>query len=285
MRIDRETAIAAENLLLRISHESGQTVEQFIREVTGAIVSAGDTSSVTDDAETMQKLIDLLASRGYIKILMNPTLEVTDGGTARVSSARKIPTSKAAGTASQADRHKDLVDYIEVTPHIFDSDKIKLLAEGAINIVSPPRDKEQPPAIKSTSFSTEAALKPGWSLIVGGTGAFEDDAGKDTADRQLVDRLVVLTPTIVNSEGTRQDKTDEQIETETAKDQSRTEEQLARSVPVLTMGPKPDGQDKPRFRFDCLVLEIYPSLKMDRESIIAAENLLGEKVAVRRRSR
>ncbi|UCF15340.1 MAG: M48 family metalloprotease, partial [Phycisphaerales bacterium] len=205
MELDREAIIAAENLLGKTvvtgrSTSPGTlapTVEEFIREVTGATVSAEEPSSVTGDAQRTQKMVDLLASRGSIRILMNPTVEVVDGGKARVSSSQKVPIGKITAPSTQSDRHVDVTDYLEITPHILDGNRIKLLAEGTIHRHLPRRDKEQPPAIMSSSFSTEAVVKPGMSLVVGGMK--ETQAGAKDPEEPQTELLFILTPTIVET--------------------------------------------------------------------------------------
>lgn len=305
MRLDRETTIAAENLLAEtivrpvngekgvpqriwpsgrdVSRSRKPTVEEFIREVVGTTVLAEEPSSVTGDAQTMQKIIDLLASRGAMKILMDPTLEVMDGAKGRVESKQKVPMGKAASPSSQPDQYTDLIDYLEITAHIVDGDKIKLLAEGTINRVLPPQGKEQQPTIKSSTFSTEVTLKPGWSLIMGGaskSGQASED-GSD-ADRSMAEFLVIISPTIVDSATGLESSEDVPVEdSESSSDRSEDSavSESTRGAARVSKGTAPSDRLARPVRIDCVALEIYPHAPMDREAIIAAENLLGKKTS------
>jgi len=284
MTIDRETLIAAENLVGQsvatpadggkavprrrwpsgkdVSRSWKPTVEQFIREVVGAItkVPFEELSSVANNAQTTQKLIDLLASRGYMRILMAPTLEVVEGQTARI--------------ASEQSRLSDL----QVRPRIVDGGIVRLQAEGTIIREFPQQDKEQLPSVESVSFSTEVGLLPGWSLIVGGASksgqASEDRADADVAGGQMNELLIVISPTILDSATGSESPVGTPVES----GDRREDESVSQSTRAkVSRGPAPsDGLARP-VMISCLVLEVYPHTPLDRESIIAAENLLGEK--------
>ncbi|MHC4117728.1 MAG: M56 family metallopeptidase [Planctomycetota bacterium] len=65
---------------------------------------------------------------------------------------------------------------------------------------------------------------------------------------------------------------------ESAKSRRQEQEPSTRSVPVLTKGPAPAAEDIAQFQIDCLVLKLYYQDEIDSETIIAAENILGEQV-------
>jgi hypothetical protein len=167
-------------------------------------------------------VVDLLESQGYLKILMNPTLEVVNGKTAMVSSSQKVPIDKTflrdiAGGGSYIERTEweNVVDSLTVTPHVFQDGSIGL--ETNILLGS----KLTPEGIKQVSIITkkeidnkENRIRPGESLIIGGLRKSERRdvirgipflkdipvigvlfSGRDFEER-AVETVFILTPTI-----------------------------------------------------------------------------------------
>jgi type II secretory pathway component GspD/PulD (secretin)/beta-lactamase regulating signal transducer with metallopeptidase domain len=203
MKIDRETTIATHNLLgektpRRIPGKPAPTIEERIREVAGTTVLVGEPSIVTGDGQTTRKMVDLLVSRGYMKILMNPTLEVVDGGTAKVSSMQKVPLSKTTTPSTQSDYYVDVIDYLQITPKVLDDGNMMLRAEGAFTEVLKPPGRERNPIFTKSSLSSQVVLGPGMSLIMGGTQ--ETDGGAEASERRQTRVLFILTPTIVDTD-------------------------------------------------------------------------------------
>jgi type II secretory pathway component GspD/PulD (secretin) len=156
--------------------------------------AAGATTKVKDESagdkrvpqEQFTTLVDLLESRGYIKILMNPTLEVVDGGTAKIRS-----------------KQDSLEDSIQITPHVSKDGNIILQVEATLSFESTRQDNEQTPIISTHEIATSIRLSPGESGIIGGmnqTGLLTEP-GKDAKDSEVPSKemLVILTPTIVAS--------------------------------------------------------------------------------------
>ena len=214
MKFDRETIIAAENLLGetptvrvgrdgapthpgRASRMSASKFEDWIRELAGATVLGEEPSIMTADGKTTRKMVDLLVSRGYMKILLAPTIEVVDGGTGRVQSTQRVPIGKATGSSTQSDHYEDVTDYFEITPHIVDDDRIKLLTEGTINRQLSRQDKGQPPIVTKSSFSTQVVVDPGTSLIMGGAEHTDDRA--EASERPQTKVIFIITPTIAQT--------------------------------------------------------------------------------------
>jgi len=167
-------------------------------------------------------VVDLLESQGYLKILMNPTLEVVNGKTAKVSSSQKVPLDKTflrdisgAGSYIERTEWEDVVDSLTVTPHVFDDGSVGL--ETNILLGS----KLTPEGIKQVSIITkkeidnkENRIRPGESLIIGGLRKTERRdvirgipflkdipvigilfSGRDFEER-AVETVFILTPTI-----------------------------------------------------------------------------------------
>lgn len=167
-------------------------------------------------------VVDVLESQGYLKILMNPTLEVVNGKTAKVSSSQKVPIDRTflredIGRASYMERTEweNVVDSLEVTPHVFQDGSVGL--ETNILLGS----KLTPEGIKQVSIITkkeidikENRIRPGESLIIGGLRKTERRdvlrgipflkdipvigvlfSGRDFEER-AVETVFILTPTI-----------------------------------------------------------------------------------------
>jgi hypothetical protein len=166
-------------------------------------------------------LVDLLESQGYLKILMNPTLEVVNGKTATISSSQRVPVDKAFLHSAQSEffttktEWADVVDSLKITPHVFADGYIGL--ETDITLGS----KLTPEGIKQVSIVTkkqinnkENRIRPGESLIIGGLRKSERRdvvrgipflkdipllgilfSGRDFEER-AVETIFILTPTI-----------------------------------------------------------------------------------------
>ena len=119
-------------------------------------------------------IVDYLVSRGYLKILMNPTLETINGQKAKILSREYVPLEKIL-TKAGFDEPFSLTDYqwvedsLEVTPHVY--------ADGSIGLVTKVQSssKSKPEGVVQTSVITERTIeikenriKPGESLIIGG---------------------------------------------------------------------------------------------------------------------
>ncbi len=106
--------------------------------------SAGD-KQVTQ--EQFDKLFDLLVSRGYLKILMNPTLEVVEGQTARIKTDQNS---------------------LEVAVGTVKDDAITMAIQADLSSPVAQEGKEELPIVSRRSFSSRVCISPGQSLIIGG---------------------------------------------------------------------------------------------------------------------
>ncbi len=235
---DRETTVAIENLFgegvamkpagtafgadvqeLVLDDESlpafpGASLRELIRSRMG--LSIGYLSSTRD----FTALVDLLESRGYLKILMNPTLETVNGKTAMVKSSQHIPLQTITMRSTQSDyletrtEYIDVVDSLEITPHVFADGYIGLETSILLGARNTPDGVKQVPIItKREITSKENRIRPGESLIIGGMRKtvefgvvrgvpFLKDiplvgflfSGEDT-ERRAVETVFVLTPT------------------------------------------------------------------------------------------
>ena len=119
-------------------------------------------------------MVDMLISRGYLKILMNPTLETINGKKAEIVSREYAPLEKIL-VKEGFDEPFSLTDYqwvedaLEVTPHVFSDGSIGL--ETTVKIGS----KSKPEGVVQASIITERLIdvnenriEPGDSLVIGG---------------------------------------------------------------------------------------------------------------------
>jgi type II secretory pathway component GspD/PulD (secretin) len=166
-------------------------------------------------------LVDLLESRGYLKILMNPTLEVVNGGTATVSSQQKVPLDRITMRSTRSDyletstQYEDVVDSLKITAHVFADGYIGLETDVLLGSKNTPEGVKQIPIItKKEIQNKENRIRQGESLVIGGIRKNEEYAvvrgvpilkdipligflfsSEDTESR-AVETIFILTPTI-----------------------------------------------------------------------------------------
>ena len=182
-------------------------------------------------------LVDLLESRGYLKILMNPVLETVNGKTAIVKSTQNVPLQMitkvvpgAGGTTvvHTETEYKDVIDSLEITPHVFADGSIGLETSILLGARNTPDGVKQVPIItKREITSKENRIRPGESLIIGGMRKTTEFAvvrgvpilkdipligflfsGEDTEQR-AVETVFILTPTYSTGGRPRQEVMEE----------------------------------------------------------------------------
>ncbi|MCH7556102.1 MAG: M48 family metalloprotease [Planctomycetes bacterium] len=232
-KMDRETTIMAENLLGNKISLRDTKVGVLLRKAAEATAPV-ENETANDKRVTQKKfetLVDMMISKGYMKILMNPTIEVINGKTARISSSQHVPlqviTKTIPGAAglttivSTETEYIDVVDSIEITPHVFADGYIGLLVEAAISSISIPKGIEQIRIVTTREISTRVRTSPGESLIIGGlkeTGkSSETDRNvKGPKEKSKEVLFIILTPTIITPSTDSQEKTDVRIESKEA---------------------------------------------------------------------
>ena len=169
-------------------------------------------------------LVDTLESEGYLKILMNPTLEVVNGKTAKVSSTQKVPLNQIFLKSGNSElfesktEYEDVVDSLEITPHVFADGYIGLETKIILGSKLTPEGIKQVPIItKKEIENAENRVMPGHSLIIGGMRKTEKRdvlrgipflkdipiigilfSGRDFEER-AVETIFVLTPSVSRS--------------------------------------------------------------------------------------
>lgn len=120
----------------------------------------------------VRTVVDMLESRGYLKILMNPTLETVNGKSSQVRITDRAPIER---TVTEQNRvytvtdYKDVSDMLTVTPHVYADGSIGLKTNITIGSKSKPEGVVQTPIITERSIDVaENRIQPGKSLVIGG---------------------------------------------------------------------------------------------------------------------
>jgi type IV pilus assembly protein PilQ len=126
-------------------------------------------------------VVDLLESKGYLKILMNPTLEVTNGQTAKVSSQEHLPIQETFIRSTDSDffetrtEYYDVIDSLQITPHVFADGYISLETEIVMGARSIPEGVKQVPVVTERRIQNkENRIREGESLLIGGIRKTEE---------------------------------------------------------------------------------------------------------------
>ena len=181
--MDRETTIQIDNFLGEQITLSGKTDSDGIllpafpgaslRESTRSTfgLNIGYSSGVL--GHRFRAVIDLLISRGYLKVLLNPTLEIVNGKTATVTIKDYAPVEQTVTSAGVAPysltKYEWVTDTLTVTPSVFSDGSIGLKTDIAIGSRSKPEGVTQTSIITERSISVEEnRIEPGKSLVIGG---------------------------------------------------------------------------------------------------------------------
>ncbi len=188
MTMDRETTIQIENLFgesLELGGKvdgpgdvlpafPGASLRDPVREKFGLKVGI----SSGEQGHRFQALVDILVSRGYLKVLMSPTLEVINGQTARIQSGQRVPlqqiTTHAGGLGGEAilrtqTEYYDIIDSLEITPHVYADGCVGLDARIRISAYLTPEGVKQTPIVTSHTISNKQnRIRFGQSLVIGG---------------------------------------------------------------------------------------------------------------------
>ena len=169
--------------------------------------------------------IDMLSSKGYLKIVMNPTLRTINGKKAKIITIDNVPVIEFVkvddeGQAISVTKYQKVIDSLEVTPYVYADGSIGLVTTATIGSKSTPEGVSQNTIITSRTIEMqENRIRPGDSLVVGGIRKSENlgiargvpfledipilgviFSSKDSEDR-VKEVLFILTPSI-SSEGT-----------------------------------------------------------------------------------
>jgi len=120
----------------------------------------------------LKAAVDLLISRGYLKVLMNPSLETVNGRKAKVTSRENVGLEKLItdeGQVYSSTEYQWVEDSLEVTPHVFADGSIGLETYITLGAKSKPEGVVQTSIITETKAEmTENRIAPGQSLVIAG---------------------------------------------------------------------------------------------------------------------
>jgi hypothetical protein len=179
--MDWETKIRVENILGEGVWASGKTTGSTEHlAFPGAALRESKRSEFGLDlgilrgkeGHQVKAVIDMLVSRGYLKVLMNPTLETINGQTAKVESMEETKQEKfvtdTEGNYSTTD-YVPVTDVLKVTPNVFADGSIGLQTSIKLGSAS------KPEGVAQISVRTERSVEmqdnrisPGESLVIGG---------------------------------------------------------------------------------------------------------------------
>ncbi|MBC8471711.1 MAG: M48 family metalloprotease [Planctomycetes bacterium] len=205
--IDAETLKEAEKILGGKVSFRNTKVNVILRK------AAQGTAAVKDESDRNKRvtekqfnaLVKMLNSKGYIKILMNPTIETLNGKTATVKSTQHVPLQQVIKSAPDGyiirlnkNGYVDVVDLIEITPHIHADGHIILDVEADLGSQDIPL-YEEPGPVSSRQLSSKVCVSPGESVIIGGF-VENHPAPRENInnnEKQAKELLLIITPTII----------------------------------------------------------------------------------------
>ncbi len=122
----------------------------------------------------VRAVVDMLISRGYLKILLNPTLETVNGKKAMVQIRDNVPLAQTVtGQINiepyQITKYQWVEDTLTVTPSVYADGSVGIKTSIKIGSKSKPEGVTQASVITERSIEIEEnRIAPGKSLIIGG---------------------------------------------------------------------------------------------------------------------
>jgi hypothetical protein len=188
LTVDRETTLFIENLfgegaaLGGKMDGSGNLLPAFpgaaLRDPARGLFGLKIGVSRGDPGHRFQALVDVLVSRGYLKILMNPSLEVVNGQMAKIQAKEHVPlqeiTIQAGGFGGETilrtqTEYYDIIDSLQITPHVYADGSIGLETTAQLAAyLTPEGIKQLPTVTERTITNKENRIRHGESLIIGG---------------------------------------------------------------------------------------------------------------------
>ncbi|MCE5186270.1 MAG: hypothetical protein LLF76_09120 [Planctomycetaceae bacterium] len=125
------------------------------------------------EGHQVRTVVDVLESRGYLKILMNPTLETVNGKAATVQIRDNVPIEKVVTErgrpAYSVTDYQWVADVLTVMPYVYADGSIGLKTQITIGSKSKPEGVVQTSIITERSINVgENRIGPGKSLVIGG---------------------------------------------------------------------------------------------------------------------
>ena len=125
--------------------------------------------------EQIRMVVDVLVSRGYLKILLNPQLETINGKAATVTIKDYAPIEEVKTGSGGSSGVYNITKYVwventlQVTPHVYSDGSVGLQTHITIGSRSKPEGVVQRSIITERTIDVdENRIEPGRSLIIGG---------------------------------------------------------------------------------------------------------------------
>jgi hypothetical protein len=125
--------------------------------------------------EQIRGVVDVLVSRGYLKVLLNPKLETINGKKATVTIKDYAPIEEVKTGSAGASGVYNITKYVwvpntlSVTPHVYADGSVGLETDIKIGSRSKPEGVLQRSIITERSINVdENRIEPGKSLVIGG---------------------------------------------------------------------------------------------------------------------
>ncbi|NLH15403.1 MAG: hypothetical protein GX455_02380 [Phycisphaerae bacterium] len=188
--LDWETQLEVQNLFGQQINLTGKMPGAALRDIARSTfgMKAGYVDNGTYDPKTgtfvvepgqeghmFGALVDVLVSRGYLKILMNPQLEVVNGQSANIVTSEHVPLDviqsvhPVSGVITQRTEYVDVVDSLTITPRVFADGYIGIETRAVIGSKSTPEGVKQVPIVtKREVVVKENRIRQGESLVIGG---------------------------------------------------------------------------------------------------------------------
>ena len=175
--LDWETNLQVQNLFGEnvdlTGYLPGAALRDALRKSFG--LDAGYEKQDAAAGHKLKALVDLLVSRGYLKILMNPQLEVINGQTAKIITNEHVRLDEVVEESAEGLRRRtttryiDVEDMLEITPRVFADGFIGIQTRALIMSKATPEGVTQTPVITTREVNVaENRIRPGESLVIGG---------------------------------------------------------------------------------------------------------------------
>ncbi len=175
--MDWETNLEIQNLFGQEINLVGKLPGAALRDIARSTfgLKAGYENQDAAPGHKFSALVDLLVSRGYLKILMNPQLEVVNGQSATIYTSEHVPIDviqrvhPVSGVITQQTEYRDVVDSLTITPRVFADGYIGIETHAVIGSKATPEGVKQVPIVTERWIDIkENRIRQGESLIIGG---------------------------------------------------------------------------------------------------------------------
>ncbi|MCP4611928.1 MAG: M48 family metalloprotease [Planctomycetes bacterium] len=223
-KIDTDTLKEAEKILGGKINLRNTKVDAILRQAANATAKDKSAESKRITEQQFNALVKMLDSKGCLKILMNPMIETLNGKTAIVKSTEHIPLQQVIKSMpdsgqiirrinknklevidlrSNKNEYVDVVDLIEITPHVFEDGHIILDFKADLGSPKLPAfdtfEAFENTFISSRKLSTQVRANPGETLIIGGLvdNPSAPEEYLNISEKPANELLFIITPTIL----------------------------------------------------------------------------------------